>query len=130
MLTINQNPAVETVYASIVRQGLRQFTVSSPQHGCGNSSIAFAIALRAAESGKRVLLVELNRSSPALAQHLDIETCEWLPLTGHWEHAAQETAFPGLLVLSSPEKSSHCVEFRDQETLKLFLITSGRFLIW
>lgn len=120
MEQLNQSSAIETLYARVLRLTVRQFCICSPQSRSGNTRIALAIARRAAESGKRVLLIELNRSAPALANLLNLSGREWLPLTGHWEHAAQETDQAGLIALCSPLKSSHCVEFRDQETLKLF----------
>ncbi|WP_136680307.1 CpsD/CapB family tyrosine-protein kinase [Neptunomonas sp. XY-337] len=114
------NAAIETVYARIQRQNIRQLALCSTQHEAGNSSIAWALAKRAAQSGKRVLLIELNRCSPIFAQQQSHASPEWLPLTGHWEHAAQESEQAGLMLLCSPEKTGHCVEFRDQETLRLF----------
>lgn len=120
MEQLNHSAAIETVYARILRQALKQFCVCSPKNQSGNTTVALSIARRAAESGKRVLLVELNRTAPVLADKLNLNSHEWLPLTGHWEHAAQETDQAGLMLLCCPLKSSHCVEFRDQETLKLF----------
>ncbi len=120
MQQLQNNAALETIYARILRQDLKQFSICSTQHQAGNSCIAYAMAKRAAESGKRVLLIELNRTSPTFAEQHGINASEWLPLTGHWEHAAQESQQAGLMLLCSPQKSSHCVEFRDQETLKLF----------
>lgn len=120
MMMLEKSSAIETIYARILRQELRQFCLCSTQHQAGNTSIAFALAKRAAQSGKRVLLIELNRTTPRLAKELSISSPEWLPLTGHWEHAAFESGQAGLMLLCSPEKASNCVEFRDQETLKLF----------
>ncbi|WP_420598217.1 hypothetical protein [Neptuniibacter sp.] len=120
MIMLENSSAVETIYARILRQELHQFCLCSTQHQAGNTSIAFALAKRAAQSGKRVLLIELNRTTPSLAKQHAITNPEWLPLTGHWEHAAFESEQAGLMLLCSPVKASHCVEFRDQETLKLF----------
>lgn len=120
MLTLSNTTALETIYACILRQNLKQFALCSPQKQSGNSQLALAIAIRAARSGKRVLLIEFNPQSAGLSRQLEISRNEWLPLTGHWEHAVQETRYPGLLVLTSPLISSHCIEFRDQETLNLF----------
>ncbi|WP_415903025.1 hypothetical protein ACMXYR_04125 [Neptuniibacter sp. QD29_5] len=120
MLALHRHSAIETVYARVLRQNLQQFTICSTQSDAGNTSLALAVATRAAKAGKRVLLIELNPSSPQLVTWLSLKNTEWLPLTGHWEHAAQETDVPGLMVLNCPVQSSHCVEFRDLETLKLF----------
>lgn len=117
---LNKSPAIETIYARILRQQLQQLCICSPKNCSGNTTITLNIARRAAESGKRVLLIELNRSTPVLASQLNLKQQEWLPLTGHWEHAAQDTDQAGLMLLCCPLKSSNCVEFRDQETLKLF----------
>ena len=119
-LQLHSNAALESIYARILRLQITQFTLCSTQHRAGNSLIARAIAQRAAESGKRVLLIELNRTTPTLAKAHNTQALEWLPLTGHWEHAAQASPQAGLMFLCCPVKSSHCVEFRDQETLKLF----------
>lgn len=120
MYALHNTPALETVYASILRQNLKQFALCSLQRQSGNSTLALAIAIRAARSGKRSLLIELNPQSAGLSHQLNIQENEWLPLTGHWEHAVQESQYPGLFALTSPIISSHCVEFRDQETLSLF----------
>lgn len=120
MDTLTKSPAIETIYSRILRQGLKQFCICSPQNLSGNTLITLNIARRAAESGKRVLLIELNRTAPGLARQFELSEREWLPLTGHWEHAAQATDQAGLMLLCCPTKSSHCVEFRDQETLRLF----------
>lgn len=120
MKSLDNTPALETIYARILRLELKHITLCSSNRRSGNSTIALALAKRAAQSGKRVLLIELNVYSPCIHRWLNLDRTEWLPLTGHWEHAAQPTHQPGLLFLPSPEKSSHCVEFRDQETLKLF----------
>ena len=120
MKHLQSSAALETIYARILRLGITQFTLCSTQHKAGNSFLSLAVAKRAAESGKRVLLIELNRTTPKLAELHGLSPLEWLPLTGNWEHAAQESAHAGLLLLCCPVKSSHCVEFRDQETLKLF----------
>lgn len=120
MQHLKTNAALETIYSRILRLEISQFTLCSTQHNAGNSHTALAIARRAAESGKRVLLIELNRTTPVLAKQHGTNPLEWLPLTGHWEHAAQESSQVGLMYLCCPVKSSHCVEFRDQETLKLF----------
>lgn len=120
MSTYEQDAAIETIYAHLVRHSLDQIAISSPEADSGNSLLCQAIARRAAESGKRVLLIELNMLVPSLHESMSLLRNEWLPLTGHWEHAAQETSTPGLYVLCCPEKSVRCVEFRDPETLRLF----------
>jgi Mrp family chromosome partitioning ATPase len=104
MFTLSQTTALETIYACIQRQNLKQFALCSPQKQSGNSQLALAIAIRAARSGKRVLLIEFNPQSAGLSRQLEISRNEWLPLTGHWEHAAQETRYPGLLVKSMLEE--------------------------
>lgn len=127
---VQAQAALESIYARILRLNITQFTLCSTQHQAGNSLLALAIAQRAAESGKRVLLIELNRTTPSLAKQHAAQTQnqarEWLPLTGHWEHAAQESSQAGLMLLCCPDKSSHCVEFRDQETLKLFFTSCAQ----
>jgi Mrp family chromosome partitioning ATPase len=120
MDTLHNTQALETVYSRMLRLNLQQITLCSTDRKSGNSTLALAIAIRAAESGKQVLLIELTPYSPCLHERLGLERNEWLPLTGHWEHAAQPTQYPGLMLLSCPEKSSHCVEFKDQETLNMF----------
>lgn len=116
----NIHNAIETIYANILRQNLKQFAICSTEPQAGNTTLALAIAARAAKAGRRVLLIEFNTLSPVLAKQLQLPSQEWLPLTGNWEHAAQESNIPGLFALCCPDKSSHCIEFRDQETLQLF----------
>lgn len=115
-----QTHAIETVYARLMRLEVYQAVICSPEAQAGSSTLARAVAVRAAASGKRVLLIELNMRTPSQHFAFDCARNEWLPLTGHWEHAVQSTEIPGLSLLTSPEKSGHCVEFRDVETLRLF----------
>lgn len=115
-----QSHAIETVYARLIRLEVHQVTICSPEAQSGTSTLTRAIGVRAAASGKRVLLIEFNMRAPSQHTAFSSPRREWLPLTGHWEHAVQSTDVPGLSLLTCPDKSGHCVEFRDVETLRLF----------
>lgn len=118
---LDKTLAVESVFSFIVRESLKQITFSSVAHHTGNSSIALAIAKRAVRSNRRVLFIEMNMDTPTLHLSEPLIRKEWLPLEGHWEHALQKTdSDPGLFFLTTPDKSGHCVEFRDLDILKAF----------
>ena len=121
MSNLRPDAAFEQAYDRLVQLEMRQLSICSINRHSGSSVLALALAKRAAETGKRVLLIDFNTVYPGLHLLTELERNEWLPLTGHWEHSVQPTEIPGLNLLTCPEKTSHCIEFHDPETLKLFL---------
>ncbi len=118
---LDKTLAIDSVFSFIIRESVRQVTITSLEHNTGNSTIALALAKRAARSSRRVLLIEMNMVTPTLHTSEGMVRKEWLPLAGHWEHALQQVeSHPGLYYLTTPDKSGHCVEFRDLDTLKAF----------
>ena len=120
MRSMEKTSAVEAIYSTIVRESIHQICITSLTKDSGNTSLCHTLATRAAQAGKHVLLMELNLENPTLDKLEDIQQNQWLPLTGHWEQAVQDSQTPGLKLLCAPSETGRCIEFRDIEIMSLF----------
>ena len=121
MIDLQLTAQLETIYAHIIRMSLQQIAICSLQAHSGNTTLALALARRAASSGKKVLLIELNIGHPKLHTLPGIKHSEWLPLEQSWQRGMQLNVTPFLSILVTPRESGHHVEFHDLDTLKSFL---------
>ena len=55
MIDLQLSAQLETIYAHIIRMSLQQIAICSLQAHSGNTTLALALARRAASSGKNVL---------------------------------------------------------------------------
>lgn len=121
MRSMEKTSAFEAIYSTIVRESIQQICITSLTKDSGNTTLCHTLATRAAQAGKHVLLIELNLENPSLQNFEEIQHNQWLPLTGHWEQAIQESkTTPGLKLLCAPSETGHCMEFRDIEVMSLF----------
>jgi len=120
MIDLQLSTQLETIYAHIVRLSLQQIAICSLQANSGNTTLALALARRAASSGKKVLLIELNISHPKLHTLPGLKRSEWLPIEQSWQRGIQLNVTPFLSILTTPKESGHHVEFHDLDTLKSF----------
>lgn len=124
MRSMEKTSAIEAIYSTIVRESIQQICITSLTKDSGNSTLCHTLATRAAQAGKHVLLIELNLEKPSLHSFEKIIQNQWLPLTGHWEQAVQDSQTPGLKLLCAPNETGHCIEFRDIEIMSLFFETA------
>ena len=124
MRSMEKTSAIEAIYSTIVRESIQQICITSLTKDSGNSTLCHTLATRAAQAGKHVLLIELNLEKPSLHSFEKIIQNQWLPLTGHWEQAVQDSQTPGLKLLCAPNETGHCIEFRDIEIMTLFFETA------
>ena len=128
MIDLQQSVELETIYAHIIRLSLQQIAICSLQGQSGNTTLALALARRAASSGKKVLLIELNISHPKLHTLPGVKPSEWLPLEQSWQRSMQLNVTDFLSLLVTPRESGHQVEFHDLDTMKSFFKqTSEKF---
>lgn len=120
MRSMEKTSAVEAIYSTLVRESIKQICITSLTKDSGNTTLCHTLATRAAQAGKHVLLLELNLENPSLGKFEKIVQNQWLPLTGHWEQAVQDSQTPGLNLLCAPNETGHCIEFRDIEVMSLF----------
>lgn len=120
MNRLHNSVAIEAIYGHIERQKLQLIALSSPEAGTGNSLLSLALAHRAAQSGKQVLLIELNLQNPSLQQHTGTRRRSW-SAESEWSDALQKTSCPGLQVLTVPDHAQPHTELKNQDLLNDFL---------
>lgn len=124
MRSMEKTSAIEAIYSTIVRESIKQICITSLTKDSGNTTLCHTLATRAAQAGKHVLLIEFNLENPSLGKFETIIQNQWLPLTGHWEQAVQDSQTPGLNLLCAPNETGNCFEFRDIEIMALFFETA------
>jgi len=124
MRSMEKTSAIEAIYSTIVRESIQQICITSLTKDSGNTTLCHTLATRAAQAGKHVLLIEFNLENPSLGRFETIIQNQWLPLTGHWEQAVQDSQTPGLKLLCAPNETGNCIEFRDIEIMALFFETA------
>lgn len=121
LISPEMTPAIETLYARLLRMNLKHIAICSPNRACGNSTLAWLLARRAAMAGQQVLLIDFNLQSPTLHRLARCERPEWLPLDDSWQNAVQHCeALESLSLLTCPEEFSHHIEFHNPVTLQTF----------
>lgn len=121
MIDLQHTSGLETIYADITRQEIKQVAICSLQESSGNSTLALALAKRGASSGRKVLLIELNTARPILHTLKSVIRNEWLPVEHDWRRGVQLNIEPFLSVLVTPRACAHNVEFNDLDTIKAFV---------
>ena len=108
---------LENVYAQTFGNEARSVAVTAPQGGEGVSTLAYALARRAAAASKNTLLVDMNLARPSIAGRFGLQSKEWSP-EGDSSGKATET-FPSIFlsILPAP-KRAHSWAFRDARTLR------------
>jgi protein-tyrosine kinase len=122
---------VQRMYAATVARGLRQLAVTAAEAGEGVSTIAYALARRAAAAGERTLLVEFNMFRPSLAGRLGIQEKPAWRCDPDSSFAAM-TEFPSirLSLLPAPQglSSADLIRFSDSRAMtELFAAWRSRF---
>ena len=69
---VRNDPELEVLWQKIDAAGVRNVALVASRLGEGTTSIAIALARRAATAGRSVLLVDLNRGSPGVAAALGL----------------------------------------------------------
>lgn len=108
---------LENVYAQTFGSEARSVAVTAPQGGEGVSTLAYALARRAAAASKKTLLVDMNLAAPSVAGRFGLHSREWSP-EGDSSGRAIET-FPSIFlsILAAPTRA-HSWAFRDARTLR------------
>jgi hypothetical protein len=112
---------LEAVFARTLGNGTRALAVASAVGGEGATTLARALAERAAASGKRTLLVDLNLEHPSLHRHYALGRSDWSPEATPDRQAILPSDVEGLCVLPAPTQVSEHWGFRDPATLRATL---------
>lgn len=96
--------------------------VSSAERGEGKTSVAAALALRAADDGMRVLLIEGDLHRPRLARELGLET-----LPHGLEAVLSGGSYHGSLLQTHPSSGMHCLLAVGSARNPIVLLESKRF---
>jgi len=109
---------LEAIHGRTLGNGTRALAVASAIGGEGTTTLARALAERAAASGKQTLLVDLNLEHPSLHTHYALGRCDWSPETAVESQAILRSDIPGLDVLTAPTRVTDHWGFRDPATLR------------
>lgn len=121
LISPEMTPAIETLYARLLRMSLQHIAICSPTKGCGTSTLSWLLARRAAMAGQHVLLIDFNLQAPTLHQLAHCERPEWLPLDDSWQSAVQVCEeLETLSLLTCPAEFGHHIEFHNPATLQTF----------
>jgi len=111
MLTAPSSPAAEAyrqlqVNLRYVRPDvpLRSIIVTSPEKGEGKTTTAVNLAVAAAQTGQRVVLVDADLRKPRLHRYLDLDATPGLTDTLYDEVAVTATNIDNLVVLPAGEE--------------------------
>ena len=113
---------LEAVFARTLGNGSRALALASAVGGEGVTTLARALAQRAAASGKRTLLIDLNLDHPELHHLYAVDRCDWSPDRNHGTEAVRSTSSDGLSVLSAPLHTDDHWAFRDPTSLHASLV--------
>lgn len=109
---------LETIYAATLGANHHCVAVTSAESGEGVSMIAYALARRAAEAGRRTLLVDLNTANPTVAKRLGIEAQDWSPSEAGSLDGVIDLEGVNMSILSAPISATHILEAREDGKLR------------
>ena len=112
---------LEQLYLRTVGAGLRSIAVTAPDIGAGVSTIAWALARRAAAGGRRTLLVEFNSARPMLARRADIPATDWSLHDSSAEGALVPLQGEQLSVLPAPLRMNTNLASREKAVIEAAL---------
>ncbi len=109
---------MEDIYVKTFGSSMRTLAIAAARDGEGVSTLAYALARRAAAMGRRTLLVDFNRRDPSVGRRLGLPPVKWSPST----ETAQENVIPlsntGLDVLTAPMNDVEWLREREAEILQ------------
>ncbi|MGB0683894.1 MAG: hypothetical protein ACPGOV_14370 [Magnetovibrionaceae bacterium] len=111
---------VEAISSATFGTGQRSVALLTPKPRGGSSTLAYALARRVAESGKRTLLVELNLAQPALGARLALPRFDWTADDETIAEKAVALGTSGVHLLTAPLSAEH-VSFREPGLIKAFI---------
>ena len=109
---------LQAVYAQTVVKGHRSIAISSAESGEGVSTLAYALAQRAAAAGRNTLLIDFNLYRPIINELLNVPRQTWSPEDESGDNAIVRFPEESYAVLAAPIGASAAVPFREQHVLE------------
>lgn len=111
---------LEALYERTLGHGLRSLAITSPSWRSGVSTLAAALARRAAAGGRRTLLVDLNLMRPALDRLVGAQptAVDWALHDGSAGHALVPATQSNLTLLTPPRQRAFDILSREADTIR------------
>lgn len=121
---------INRLYRTVLGDEKGSLVITSTQEGEGTSIIAFALAQRAAEAGRKVLLIDLNLKDLDLTQNLKLPQKDWnLDKRKATDNLAdlieQSKQFATLSFMAAPADEASIKFLKDADRAERFLKTIG-----
>jgi Mrp family chromosome partitioning ATPase len=115
---------VEELYGRTVAAGFQSIAITASKPGEGASTVAYALARRAAAAGKKTLLVDFNMAAPSVGSRLALVSKTWRPGADCATEAIYPLGSTGLHALPAPSCTADAWAFREVAQL------SGQMAKW
>jgi Mrp family chromosome partitioning ATPase len=112
---------VGAIYAHCVNENKSSVLFAASEPGSGTSTVAYAVAQRAAAAGRRTVLVDFNTHSSYTTGELALEPTQWG--FGGTLKPDSVLRFEGsnLAVIPAPSRGGFSVDSRDRESVLTFV---------
>lgn len=109
---------VGTILDHCIGEGRKSVLFASPEPGSGTSTVAYAVAQRAAASGRRTVLADFNTHSSFTRNGLALNPTVWDLGEGLAPEAVLEFEDTNLAILPAPVQGGFGVRHRDLESVR------------
>lgn len=107
---------VDQLYRQTIAQGLGVMAIAAAEAGAGTTTLCRTLAQRAAITGQKTLLIDLNVAHPEHHQLYELPQQDWYPNQDD-PLPLQATAQDNLWLLAAPKQGANRWEFRDIASL-------------
>lgn len=109
---------LEAIYSSTLGADHHSVAVTSAETGEGVSMLAYAVARRAAEAGRRTLLVDLNTANPSVAKRLGVQGADWSTAGAIDGEGIIDLDGPKLSILSAPVSAANILDVKEDDNFQ------------
>jgi protein-tyrosine kinase len=110
-------PQLEDIYIQTLGAKVSTLAITAAQSGEGVSTLAYALARRAAADARKTLLVDFNRGRPSVGPRLAIASRQWSPGDPSALQMIEPLSNIGLSILPAPIGDAVELRSRDTEAL-------------
>lgn len=121
---------LELLYYNIIEKAELPISVclTSANKGEGVSVTSYALGRRAAASGHKTLIVDMNTDNPELSELMAFKRSKWHPLDIDLDDAIDDLGNTNLSILSAPNNDTPLWSFREKKSLnKLMTILKEKY---
>ena len=109
---------LETIYSSTFGASHHSVAITSAETGEGVSMLAYALARRAAEAGRRTLLVDLNTANPSVAKRLGVQGTDWSTAGAVDDEGIIDLDGLKLSILSAPVSAANILDVKEDDNFQ------------